>query len=118
LNEFSYETDGKKLIMILVSPENGYMIVETLHLELERPKNQLAAVLKMLIERNGVSERQTVFNGFRTRISELRKDFHLNIRTVRVKKRSQFGRIIYYNKHFIYDSVRPKAIKIYNRINK
>lgn len=84
--------------------------------ELPAPKNQKAAVLKMLIESNGLSERDTFYNGFRSRISQLRK--HLNIRTIQKDFVSQFGRKSQYNVHFILDCDKPAARELYQRINK
>ena len=83
------------------------------------PKNQRASVLKMLIIKNSLSERDTVFNGFRTRISELKKEPHnLNIRTIRVPFTNQFGRPGHYNKHFLLDADKPEAVKLFIEMNK
>ena len=105
---------------ILIKPESGYMIAEQLKMEfLGRPKNQRACILKLLIETNGISEQQTPFNGYRTRISELKREpYNLNIRTVKVAFKTQFGRDSHYNKHFLYDSDKPGAVKLYEEINK
>lgn len=84
--------------------------------ELPPAKTQLASVLKMLIETNGISERQTVFNGFRSRISTLRK--HLNIRTVQEDFISQFGRKSQYNVHFLMDCDKDAARELYEKINR
>lgn len=84
-----------------------------------RPKNQKAAVLKMLIDQPGVSERDTVFNGFRTRISELKREpYNLNIRTVKVPFKTQFGKESHFNKHFLYGIDKEYARKLYEKINK
>jgi hypothetical protein len=81
-------------------------------------KNQKAAVLRLLIESEGVSERDTAFNGFRTRISELKRIPDLNIHTIREPFVSQFGKQSGYNVHFLLDSEKDEAIKIYERLNK
>jgi hypothetical protein len=95
------------------------MIAQQLPMEFLAPaKNQKAAVLKMLIEGNGISEQETPFNGFRTRISELKREHELNIRTVKVAFKTQFGRESHYNKHFLYDSDKINAVKLFNEINK
>lgn len=85
--------------------------------KLSPPKNQRAAVLKMLIESNGVSERMTVFNGFRTRISELKRG-GLNIRTIQETFITQFGKTSRYNIHFLMDGAKIEARELYEKINK
>jgi hypothetical protein len=47
---------------------------------LAEPRNQKAVILKRLIEGEMISERDTVYNGFRTRISEPRIDYGVPIR--------------------------------------
>lgn len=78
-------------------------------------KNQMASVLKMLIEREFVSERDTVFNGFRSRLSNLTKDYGLDIQFVLRKFQNQFGRNASYRDHFLVD--KQKAIEVYQKIN-
>lgn len=96
---------------------NGQLAISFSSLtEVPPAKNQLAAVLKLLIESGGVSERDTVFNGFRSRISQLRKK--LNIRTIQKDFTSQFGRRSQYNVHFILDCDKEEARKLYEKINK
>lgn len=81
-------------------------------------KNQMAAVLKLLIETKGVSERDTPFNGFRSRISELRLEFNLNIRHVKENFVTQFGKLSHYNRHFLLECDKAEAIELYEKINK
>lgn len=85
---------------------------------ISEPKNQLASVLKMLIESNSVSEQQTPFNGFRSRISDLRLKHDLNVRHVVENFTNQFGRESSFRKHFLYECDKEKALKIYQEINK
>lgn len=85
--------------------------------KLAPPKNQRAAVLKMLIESEGVSERDTVYNGFRMRITELKRIPELNIHTIREPFVSQFGKLSKFNVHFMLDLDKEIAIEIYNKIN-
>lgn len=80
-------------------------------------RSQLAAVLKMLIENDFVSERDTPFNGFRSRISDLRLDYGLDVRFAWVEYTNQFGRKGRYRKHFLLSIDKDKAIEVYNRIN-
>lgn len=81
------------------------------------PKNQLASVLKLLITTKGVSEQQTPFNGFRSRISDLRLKHQLNIRTIQKEFINQFNRPSKYNVHFLLEGDKQKAIELYNKIN-
>ena len=85
--------------------------------QLPSPKCQIACVLKMLIESDGVSERDTPFNGFRTRISELKREYGLNVKTLKQEFISQFGRKSYYNKHYLLEFDKDQAIELYNKIN-
>lgn len=85
--------------------------------ELPPAKNQRAAVLKMLIDSNGVSEQQTPFNGFRTRISELKRG-GLNIRTIKESFVNQFGKASQFNRHFLMDCDKEQARELYEKINR
>ena len=85
--------------------------------ELAPPKNQLSCVLKMLIERNGVAEKDTPFLGFRSRISDLRLDHNLNIRTVQKDFTNQFGRPSKYNVHYLMDGEKDQARLLYEKLN-
>ena len=82
---------------------------------LKKPLNQTAAVLRMLITRKKVSERQTPFNGFRARVSELRQ--HVSINFTVEKFVNQFGRVSHYREHFISGWNKSKAVELYNKIN-
>ena len=79
--------------------------------------SQLAAVLKMLIERDGVDERETPFNGFRSRISDLILKHGLNIRFIMRPFINQFGRKSEYRRHFLLSSDKAEAVELYNKIN-
>lgn len=79
-------------------------------------KNQLASVLKKLIDNDFVSERDTNFTGFRGRISNLRLDHGLDIRFETRKFINPFGRKSYYRDHCLVD--KEKAIEVYQKINK
>jgi hypothetical protein len=85
--------------------------------QLPKPKSQLARVLRALIKRTrGVSERDMNQNGFRSRISNLR-DLGLNIRHLVKHYRNDFGHPANYRVHFLRDSDREKALKLYEKIN-
>lgn len=88
-------------------------------LTLAPAKNQRADVLRMLIEsEDGLSERDTVFNGFRSRITELKRIPGLNIHTVREPFITQFGKKSNFNVHFLLEIEKDAAIAIYEKINK
>lgn len=82
---------------------------------LKKPLNQTAAVLRMLITRKKVSERQTPFNGFRARVSELRQ--HVSINFTVEKFVNQFGRVSHYREHYLQLPDKSKAVELYNKIN-
>lgn len=86
-------------------------------LVLSQPTNQLAAVLAAMICYEGVSERDTPFNGFRTRISELKNEHKLPIKTRKEEFENQFKRKSRYNVHYIKDSDKQEAVIVYNKIN-
>lgn len=90
----------------------------TIEFSLAEARNQKAAVLKMLIEMNGVSERDTVFNGFRMRITELKRIPGLNIRTAREDFTTQFGKRSHYNVHYLMDCDKEAARELYEKINR
>jgi hypothetical protein len=84
---------------------------------LKKPKNQKAEVLRLLINRrSGVSERDTVLNGFRARISKLNED--LNIQFKVIPFTTTLGKKSDYRRHFIIKEDLPTAIEFYNKINK
>lgn len=81
-------------------------------------KNQLAAVLKMLIENESLSERQQKYNGFRGRISDLRLKHGLDVRFKECDFTNEFGRTSTYRKHYLLVIDKEKAVELYNKINK
>lgn len=87
-------------------------------MNLPAPINQTADILKGLIERNGISERDMNYNGFRSRISELRNTFKLNIRHVEKEFVNKFGHKSRYREHFLYDGDKVEAVRVYGEINK
>ena len=87
-------------------------------IQLPPATTQKTAVLKMLIETDGVSEQQTPFNGFRTRISELKLEHELPIQTKRVDFTTQFGRSSAYNVHYLHSEDKMAAVELFNELNK
>lgn len=85
---------------------------------LQPPTNQLAAVLAAMIDYEGVSEQDTKFNGFRTRISELRLEYLLPIESKQIEFENRFGRKSKYKFHYLNEVDKEAAIEVYNKINK
>lgn len=84
---------------------------------LDKPKSAKATILYGLITRSEISERQYPFNGFRTRLSDLRLKHNLNIRYKEIKATNQFGHPMVYRVHYLWRISIPKAIRLYNKIN-
>lgn len=80
---------------------------------MKQPNSQITAILYRLINDNkGVSERDFNFNGFRSRISELR-DF-LTIKETFVNFKNQFNHRGQFKRHWITNQEKKKAVKLYN----
>jgi hypothetical protein len=88
------------------------------NIRVEPARNQLASVLKMLLENESVSERDTVFNGFRSRISQLRIKHKLYIRFREEKFKNQFGRESTFRRHYLMEIDKEKGLELYREINK
>lgn len=87
-------------------------------MNLPQPTNQAADILKALIESNGVSELNKDYNGFRSRISELKRKFGLNIRFIQKEFVNRFGRKSHYREHFLRNADKKEAERVYREINK
>lgn len=85
---------------------------------LSLPKNQTCKILKALIEGRSLTEQQTGMNGFRTRISELKRDHRLPLHWAWKKFTSEFGEESQRKAHFLLDCDREAAIELYERLNK
>lgn len=81
------------------------------------PKSQICAILAHLITRSGVSERELPFNGFRTRLSELRREHGLSIQVRDVEFTNQFGRDSRYHFHYLLDQDKEGAVELYKKLN-
>jgi len=76
------------------------------------PKSQLTAILYNLIIRNeGVSEKNFNYNGFRSRISELRD--HLTIKDTKVSFTNGFNHKNKFKRHWLDETEKKKAVKFY-----
>ncbi len=85
---------------------------------LSPPKNQRAKVLKALLERSEISERDFEMNGFRTRISELILDYDVPIQHQWKTFTSEFGNPGRYRVHYLLTIDRSKCVEIYEQLNK
>lgn len=81
-----------------------------------KPKTNKQEILYEAIYKGNVSLVDFPYlSGFRTRVSELRKE-GVNFRKEKIEKRNKFGRIIRYQKHILTDP--EKAKSIYNRMTR
>jgi len=84
--------------------------------QLALPKNNSQEVLLTLIKNGKVSiEDYPYLSGFRTRISELVREYGLILNPV--KATNKFGRTIRYIEHHLEEIHIEKAIAIYNSFN-
>lgn len=84
---------------------------------MKKPNSQTTAILYGLIKKNkGISERDFNFNGFRSRLSELRD--HLNIKEIFVPFKNQFNHKGQFKRHWITESEKVKAIRYYKALLK
>lgn len=84
---------------------------------LSKPRSALATVLYGLITREKITERDYPFNGFRSRLSELRRVHELPVRFKEVKGENQFGNPMVYKVHYLWKISLPKAARLYKKIN-
>jgi len=81
------------------------------------PNSQITDILLCLINSDkGISERGFLYNGFRARISELRK--HLLIKETIVSFKNTFGHSGAYKKHWLTNTEKKKAIRYYKSLFK
>jgi hypothetical protein len=86
-------------------------------MKLPNPKTQKQKILLALIESNkGISERQFSYNGFRQRLSELRR--YLNIKFTWKKFKNEFGHPGQFKIHWLTNDEKKKAISVYLKIVK
>lgn len=82
------------------------------------PKNQTCKILKRLIEGEAITEQQTGQNGFRTRISELKRKHNAPIHFAWKKYTDTYGEESQCKAHFILEVDREVCIELYERLNK
>ena len=81
---------------------------------LPQPKTATQEVLLSLILQGSVSIFDFAWmSGFRTRISNLKLDYNLNISTEKLKKINKFGNTYSYCQHSILESEKQDAIDLY-----
>lgn len=80
------------------------------------PKTDLAEILRPLAMGMEISERQFSQNGFRSRLTDLRK-LGLNIRSAWKEFRKR-GRKRQHKVHYLWQSQLPKAKRVYEKINR
>lgn len=85
---------------------------------MEAPKSQITDILSRLITTRGVSEQQTNYNSFRTRISDLRIKYGLRIQVRQIEFTNRFGHDATYSEHYLLEEDKPAAVELYNRLNK
>jgi hypothetical protein len=84
---------------------------------LPKPNTQEKTILYQLItSTKGIAERDTVFNMFRGHVSNLRKK--LNIKHTDVPFVNQFGRPGKFRRHWLTETEKKKAIKLYKNLFK
>lgn len=80
-------------------------------------KNQMARLLRDMIEGRMISEQDYSYNRFRGNISDLINEYGCPIRHQDVPFVNSFGRKSKYRKHYIMSVDRAEAIKIYHKVN-
>lgn len=93
------------------------MAIQTEIAFLSEPKNQTAKILKRLIEGEAITEQQTGQNGFRTRISELKRKHNAPIHWAWEKYTDTFGEESVCKAHFILPPDRELCVELYEKIN-
>jgi hypothetical protein len=88
-------------------------------MQLKQPKTSLAHILYELIQqgKKGVTERDFYYNGFRSRLADLRNKHLLSIDSQSEEFVNTFGHKGYFTRHKLATNKRDAA-KIYNQINK
>jgi hypothetical protein len=82
------------------------------------PKNQTCKILKALIEGKTLTEQQVGYNGFRTRISELKRLYNVPLHWAWKKFTNEFGEESQCKAHFLLQVDHDLAIEVYERLNK
>jgi len=85
--------------------------------QLPPPRNQRAEILHDLITSNEITEHEYPYNGFRSRLTELRK-LGLTIRFHWKNFKTKYGRKGRFKVHYLWETHKRKAMRIYKEINK
>ena len=80
------------------------------------PKTKMAKFLKALIEKKEVSIKTFGESSMRSRISDLRLDYGLNIESRMIEATNEFGNTYRYASYVLLTK-KNDALKIYNKIN-
>lgn len=80
------------------------------------PKTKMAKFLKALIEKKEVSIKTFGESSMRSRISDLRLDYGLNIESRMIESINEFGNTYRYASYVLLTK-KNDALKIYNKIN-
>lgn len=85
---------------------------------LPQPKTSTQEVLLTLITQGNVSIFDFPYlSGFRTRISNLKLDYNLDIQTEKKTKENKFKNTYTYAYHTLPETEKQKAIDLYNELN-
>lgn len=84
---------------------------------LPAPKNQKAEILYDLITSNEITESNYPYTGFRSRLSDLRR-LGLTIRFQWKNFKSRYGRKGRFKVHYLWETHKRKAVRLYREINK
>jgi len=86
-------------------------------LQLQNPKNNEQEVLLTLIKNGSVSIFDFPYlSGFRTRVSQLRLNYGLNLQRETKLNKNKFGNVFSYAVHNLPEEEKPKALEIYKKI--
>lgn len=80
------------------------------------PKTKMAKFLKALIEKKEVSIKTFGESSMRSRISDLRLDYGLNIESRMIESTNEFGNTYRYAT-YILQTPKKESLKIYGKIN-
>jgi hypothetical protein len=84
---------------------------------MKRPTSNISEILFTLIRNRKVSFIDFAYmQGFRTRVSELKTDHGLNLKTDRVQSKNKFNNPYTFVVHSLPQSERSKAVEIYNKL--
>jgi len=95
------------------------MKTQDLFQDYEFPKTNIQEILLTLILHGHVSIFDYAYlSGFRTRISELKLKYGINLNRKTETRCNKFSNEYRYSIHFLPESEKEKAIQLYNKLNK